>query len=352
MIRVGIVGAAGYTGGELVRLLAVHPEVRLTALVSRSEAGRCLSEVLPHLQGVELPPLEGFDADLLARNCDLVFLAQETGFAMQQVPMLLAKGLKVIDLAADFRLKDAALFEEWYGQPHQAPELLQEALYGLPELVPSEAYRSARLIANPGCYPTLAALALAPMVAEEWIETDGIIMDAKSGVSGAGRARVAVEYLFTELDANFKAYNVARHRHTPEIEQALSANLPDPTRASVKVRFTPHLVPMTRGILSTAYARLRHPVKEEALYELYRRFYAHAPFVVVRPPGQFPTTKQVYGSNRCDLGLAVDDRTGYVVVIGVLDNLIKGAAGQAVQNLNRLYGFDETAGLPLIGVYP
>ncbi|MCS7208552.1 MAG: N-acetyl-gamma-glutamyl-phosphate reductase [Fimbriimonadales bacterium] len=348
MIRVGIVGATGYTGSELIRLLSGHPSAQITALVSRSEAGKPVASVLPHLSGLPLPPLSAFEPHQLAEQCDVVFLAGETGFAMEHAPALLRQGLKVIDLSADFRLKDPAVFAEWYGRQHTATEWLAEALYGLPELTPHDAYRHARLVANPGCYPTAAGLALAPLVKSGLVEPDSVIVDAKSGVSGAGRSRVSVEYLFTELNENFKAYSVERHRHTPEIEQVLSLI----SGQSVRVRFTPHLVPMTRGILCTAYARLRRRVSPEQLHALYTEFYREQPFVVVRPLGAFPATREVYGSNRCDIGVTIDVRTQTAVVISALDNLVKGAAGQAIQNMNLLIGTEPTQGLPLAGMCP
>lgn len=348
MVRVGIVGATGYTGSELIRLLSHHLQVAITALVSRSEAGNPIQSVLPQFQGLCLPTLSAYDPDMLAQACDVVFLAGETGFAMEHAPDLLARGLTVIDLSADFRLKDPAVFTEWYGKPHTAPTLLNEALYGLPELTPTEAYRTARLIANPGCYPTAAALALAPLLKVGLAEPTGIIIDAKSGVSGAGRSRISVEYLFTELNENFKAYGVERHRHTPEIEQTLSTV----SGQTVRVRFTPHLVPMTRGILCTAYARLHTPVSTEQLHALYREFYAQQPFVVVRPLGNYPATREVYGSNRCDIGLTVDARTQTAVIISAIDNLVKGAAGQAIQNMNLRFGLEPTMGLSQAGMSP
>ncbi|GBC94044.1 N-acetyl-gamma-glutamyl-phosphate reductase [bacterium HR15] len=373
-VKVGVVGATGYTGAELVRLLSSHPRVELTMLVSRTESGKSLAEVLPHLGGIDLPPLSTLDMERLASECEVVFLAGETGFAMEHAPVLLKTGvpefafpgypagsekkilpswsekkiLQVIDLSADFRLRDPALFQEWYGMPHRAPELLREALYGLPELTPPDAYRYARLIANPGCYPTASALALAPLLSADLVDSECIVIDAKSGVSGAGRSRVSVEYLFTELDENFKPYAVERHRHTPEIEQTLSGI----AHQTVRVRFTPHLVPMRRGILCTTYARLRQPVAISDLHALYTTFYGDQPFVWVRPLGDFPATRDVYGSNRCDIGLTIDARTQMAVVISAIDNLVKGAAGQAIQNFNLLMGWEPTLGLPMAGIAP
>lgn len=348
MHRVGIVGATGYTGSELIRLLSGHPDVQITALVSRSEAGKSLDALLPHLSGLSLPTLTAFDPDLLASQCEVVFLAGESGFAMEHAPALLERRLKVIDLSADFRLKDPDTYAAWYGKPHTAVKWLKKALYGLPELTPREEYRRARLIANPGCYPTAAAIALAPLLQMGIVDPQHIIIDAKSGVSGAGRSRVQVDYLFTELDENFKAYSVGKHRHTPEIEQVLGAFSTQP----VRVRFTPHLVPMTRGILCTAYAYLNAPITPKELYTYYDEFYLEQPFVIVRPLGEFPATREVYGSNRCDIGLEVDLRTQSVIVISAIDNLVKGAAGQAIQNMNLLLGLHPISGLPLAAISP
>lgn len=348
MIRIGIVGATGYTGSELVRLLSKHPHGQITALVSRSEVGKPIASVLAHLRGLELPTLSAYDPDALAKQCEVVFLAGEMGFAMEHAPALLQRGVRLVDLSADFRLKDPAVFAEWYGKTHSAPELLREAVYGLPELTPADAYRNARLIASPGCYPTAAALALAPLIKTGLADPESLIIDAKSGVSGAGRSRIAVDYLFTELDENFKPYSVERHRHTPEIEQALGVV----SGQTVRVRFTPHLAPMTRGILCTAYARLRETVTPERLHALYAEFYRGQPFVVVRPLGNYPATREVYGSNRCDIGLTVDARTNTAVLISAIDNLVKGAAGQAIQNMNLMFGLPPTEGLPIAGISP
>lgn len=347
-VRVGIVGATGYTGSELIRLLWGHPCVSIAVLTSRSEAGKPIESVLPHLSGLPLPPLSPYDPDHLAQNCEVVFLAGETGFAMAHAPQLLERRLKIIDLSADFRLKDPEQFQEWYSKPHTAPQLLPNALYGLPELTPADAYAHTSLVANPGCYPTVSALALAPIVQANLVDTLRIVVDAKSGVSGAGRSRVTVDYLFTELDENFKAYAVDKHRHTPEMEQTLEALCGRP----VRIRFTPHLVPMTRGILATIYAPLTRSVSPQDLHTLYSDFYARHPFVQIRPLGTFPATREVYGANRCDIGLTVDPRTQTAVIIGVIDNLVKGASGQAIQNLNCLMGWEQTTGLPMAGITP
>lgn len=267
---------------------------------------------------------------------------------MEHAPHLLARGLRVIDLSADFRLRDPQQFEEWYGKPHIAPILLAEALYGLPELNDGSVYAGVRLIANPGCYPTVSALAFAPVVQAGLVDTQRLIIDAKPGVSGAERSRAAVDYLFTELDENFKAYAVEKHPHTPEIEQTLRGV----ARCPVCVRFTPHLVLMMRSISATLYAPLTEATTPTALHALYNDFYANQPFVQVRPLGSYPATREVYGSNRCDIGLTVDMRTQTVVIMSAIDNLVKGAAGQAIQNLNLLMGWEPTLGLPIAGIAP
>ncbi len=339
-IKVGIAGATGYGGVELLRLLGGHPETEVVLAGTESYVGQELASVYPHLAGrVTLLGREA-SAEALAGECDVVFTALPHGVPMKLAPAVLGAGKRLIDLGADFRLKDTAAFEAWYKHRHEATDLLGEAVYGLPELYRPQ-IREARLVGNPGCYPTSCALAAAPLLKAGLVETRGIIFDSKSGVSGAGRgANLGVH--FAEVNENFKAYNIAGgHRHTPEIEQTLS----DLVGAPVVVSFTPHLVPMTRGILTTAYFNLKDDRSTEELLALFREFYADEPFVRVRPAGDLPTTKQVWGSNYCDIGLQVDRRTGRVLVIAVIDNLVKGAAGQAVQNMNLLFGLPETTGL-------
>lgn len=339
-IKVGIAGATGYSGIELLRLLGIHPEVEIVLAGTESYIGQEMGAVYPHLAGrVRLLGREA-SAEALAAECDVVFTALPHGVPMKLAPAVLAAGKKLIDLGADFRLKETAAFEAWYKHQHEAPELLAEAAYGLPELF-REQIKSARLVGNPGCYPTACALAAAPLLKADAVDTRSIIFDAKSGVSGAGRgANLGVH--FSEVNENFKAYNIAGgHRHTPEIEQILSSL----TGAPMVVTFTPHLVPMTRGILATAYFTLKQDLSTEQALTLFREFYAGEPFVRVRPVGDLPTTKQVWGSNYCDIGLQVDRRTGRALVIAVIDNLVKGAAGQAVQNMNLLFGLPETTGL-------
>jgi len=339
-IQVGIAGATGYSGVELLRLLGGHPEVALVLAGTESYVGQELGAVYPHLGGrVSLLGREA-TPEALASECDVVFTALPHGVPMKLAPAVLAAGKRLIDLGADFRLKDAAAFEAWYKHKHEATDLLAEAAYGLPELYRNQ-IREARLVGNPGCYPTSCALAAAPLLKAGLVETRGIIFDSKSGVSGAGRG-VNLGVHYCEVNENSKAYNIAGgHRHTPEIEQTLTELAGRP----VVVSFTPHLVPMTRGILTTAYFNLKDDRSTEELLALYREFYMDEPFVRVRPAGDLPTTKQVWGSNYCDIGLQVDRRTGRVLVIAVIDNLVKGAAGQAVQNMNLLFGLPETTGL-------
>ncbi len=348
MIRVWIAGATGYAGAELVRLLLGHPQVTVVGLASERHGGLPVAAALPGLAGVAddlvlhegvLPP-----AGLRA---DAALLALPPGPAMTAVPGLLEAGVRVVDLGPDFRLGDPETYFAWYGRQHQAPALLGRAVYGLPEWF-GDALPGARLVANPGCYPTAAVLAAGPLVRAGLAAPDGIIVDAKSGLSGAGRSPAA-ELHFAEANENVRAYQVGgTHRHTPEIEQALEHL----AGRRVRVTFTPHLVPMTRGILATLYASLNRPIDVAGLVEIYRAAYAGAPFVRVLDPGRLPATKAVLGSNFCDLGLAVDGRTGRAVVLAALDNLGKGAAGQAIQNLNLMFGLAETAGLRLAAVYP
>jgi N-acetyl-gamma-glutamyl-phosphate reductase len=333
-IRVAVVGATGYGGAEIVRLLASHPCARVTTVTSSRLAGRPLREECPWL-GTDLV-LSSLAPERL--DADFVVLAQENGFAMERAAEILPHA-RIIDLSADFRLRDLDVYAQYYKRTHLNPTLPSAPVYGLPELVGHEEIASARLLANPGCYPTATLLGLAPL------ERNGLIagtpvVDAKSGVSGAGRSKKDTEYLFSELAGGFKAYGVTGHRHTPEIEQELG-------RA---VRFTPHLVPMTRGIHSTSHVPLRAGVGRDELRQLFRDFYAGAKFVtVVDAP---PSTKQVQGSNRCDLYVDFDERTGMAVVISVIDNLVKGMAGQAIQNLNLMAGLPEETGLPTSAVWP
>lgn len=346
MIKVGIVGGTGYTGVELLRLLAVHPDAEVIAITSRKEAGMPVGEMFPSLRGERrLAALRYSDpaqADL--KSCDVVFFATPHGVAMAQARELTRAGVKIIDLAADFRLKDPAEFERWYKMPHACPELLAEAAYGLPEMH-REAIRKARIVGNPGCYPTAIQLGLLPLVEAGVVDTAHLIADAKSGVSGAGR-KAELSLLFSEASDNFKAYNVGGHRHHSEIVQGLDGV----SKSPVSLIFTPHLVPMIRGIHATLYARLtRADVDVQRLYE--ERF-AGEPFVDVMPPGSHPDTRSVRASNVCRIAVHRPQDGDTVVVLAVEDNLVKGAAGQAVQNMNLMRGLAETTGLTLPPVLP
>jgi len=343
MIRVGIVGGTGYTGVELLRLLALHPEVEIVAITSRSEAGVAVADLFPSLRHrVDLRFTEP-DLGRLA-ECDAVFFATPNGTAMTMAPALLAAGTRVIDLAADFRLRDAAEWEDWYGVPHACPDLLAEAVYGLPELN-RDRIAEARLVANPGCYPTAVLLGFMPLVETGLVDTGSLIADAKSGVSGAGR-KASVPTLLAECGESFKAYGVPGHRHLPEIRQALGWM----AGGEVGLTFVPHLLPMIRGIHATLYASL---VGEPGdLQSLFEQRYAGEPFVDVLPAGSHPETRTVRGVNHCRLAVHRPQGGDTLVVLSVIDNLTKGAAGQAVQNLNLLYGLPETLGLEGIALLP
>lgn len=342
MIKVGVVGGTGYTGVELLRLLAQHPEVDLTAVTSRGEAGTAVSDMFPSLRGrVSVAFTDPASSTL--DQCDLVFFATPNGIAMQQAQVLLDAGVKVIDLAADFRITDVAEWEKWYGMTHASPALVAEAVYGLPE-VNREKISSARLVANPGCYPTATQLGLLPLVEAGCVELSGLIADTKSGVSGAGR-KAEVGILFSEAGDNFKAYGVAGHRHLPEIRQGLARAAGKP----VGLTFVPHLTPMIRGIHATLYGRLTKDVDLQSLFE---QRYANEPFVDVMPAKSHPETRSVRAANICRIAVHRPQGGDTVVVLSVIDNLVKGAAGQAVQNMNIMFGFDEVTGLTQIPVLP
>lgn len=343
MIRVGIVGGTGYTGSELLRLLVLHPQVSLAMITSRAEAGLAVAEMFPHLRGhVDLSFVEP-DAARLA-ECDLVFFATPNGTAMKLVPELLEGGARIIDLAADFRLKDSAEWERWYGMPHACPELLEEAVYGLPE-INRELIRGSRLVANPGCYPTAITLGFMPLLELGMVDPGWLVADAKSGVSGAGR-KASVGITMAEVGESFKAYSVAGHRHLPEI----SRNLAPFVDGQLQLTFVPHLVPMIRGIEATLYARLCYAGAD--LQGLFEKRYASEPFVDVLPAGMHPETRSVRGSNDCRIAVAEPLGGGTVVVQSVIDNLVKGAAGQAVQNMNLMFGFDEHTALKNLALLP
>ena len=342
MIKVGVVGGTGYTGVELLRLLAQHPDVTITAITSRGEAGTRVADMFPSLRGhVSLK----FSDPAVARlnQCDLVFFATPNGIAMKQAPELLDAGVKVIDLAADFRLKDAAIWEKWYGIPHECPQWLGKAVYGLPE-VNREAIKNAQLVANPGCYPTATQLGFLPLIESGVVDVMSLIADAKSGISGAGR-KVETNILFSEAADNFMAYGVPGHRHLPEISQGLS----NAAGRSVGLTFVPHLTSMIRGIHATLYAR----ITKEADYQLlFERRYEHEPFVDVLPSGSHPGTRTVRASNVCRIAVHRPQAGDTVVVLSVIDNLVKGAAGQAIQNMNLMFGLDECIGLKQVPILP
>jgi N-acetyl-gamma-glutamyl-phosphate reductase len=338
MIKTAIIGASGYTGFELMRILLAHPEAELVAVTSRQYKGRMVADVFPALAG--LTRLSFTDTDDLNSigEAELVFTALPHGTSQEVVSQLAGNGSNIIDLSADFRLKEPDVYREWYGE-HTACKLLQEAVYGLPELHRDQV-RGAKVVANPGCYPTSAILGLAPLLRAELIETKNIVIDAKSGVSGAGRG-ATLATSFVEVNDGFKAYSVGVHRHTPEIEQELSLLAGE----GIKVSFTPHLLPVSRGILSTIYATLRQEITTEALLSVYADLYVDEPFVRLMGMDVFPNISQVRGSNYCDIGVRADGRTGMVTIVSVIDNLIKGASGQAVQNMNIMYNLPEETGL-------
>jgi len=343
MIKAGIVGGTGYTGVELLRLLAVHPAVELAVITSRGEKGIKVADLFPNLRGrVNLAFVEPDDAVL--KECNVVFFATPNGTAMKMVPTLLKAGVKVIDLAADFRLRQLVDWEQWYGMPHACPELLTEAVYGLPE-VNRDAIRKARLVANPGCYPTAVQLGFLPLLEAGVIDPESLIADAKSGVSGAGR-KAEVGLLLCEASDSFKAYNVPAHRHWPEIRQGLATVAGRP----VDLVFVPHLTPMIRGIHATLYATLTDPNVD--LQGLFENRYTAEPFVDVLPPQSHPETRGVRGANQCRLAVHRPRNGKTVVVLSVIDNLVKGAAGQAVQNMNLMFGLSESAGLEGIALLP
>ncbi len=345
-LKIAIVGSSGYTGGELYRLLLHHPYVTVTAVTSEKSAGHPLSSIFPHLAGLTDLVCEPLKPEAVAQKADVVFLAlphvtaQEAAFRFHQL------GKKIVDLSADYRLTDPALYEKWYEHGHQYPDLLKRAVYGLPELH-REDIKKAQLIANPGCYPTSAILGLAPLVSKGVIDLKTIIIDSKSGVSGAGRTS-SLEYQFSEVNEGLMAYKIGTHRHTPEIEQELGLL----AGTAVTLSFTPHLIPMNRGILSTIYAAPSRVMDTSQLHGMYCEFFRREPFVRILPAGRFPNVRNVRGSNFCDVGVYADPRTGRVVVVTAIDNLIKGASGQAIQNMNLMSGFDETEGLKFAGLFP
>lgn len=349
MIKVAVAGASGYMGAELLRLLLVHPKVQLTAVTSERYAGERLDALFPHLRGLTELTFQELDAERLAKNADVIFLALPHMESQKAVPVIRQTGKKVIDLSADYRLKDASAYTIWYRASHTDPEGLTEAVYGLPE-IHRKAIAGAGLVASPGCYPVGAVLAIAPLLKLGLGQPDGIVIDAKSGVTGAGAQGRKVDpmYLYTEANENLRAYGVATHRHTPEIEQELAGLLGHP----VTVAFTPHLVPLNRGLFTTASIPLAQAAVTRELLACYREFYAGEPFVRVLPEGVLPTTRAVVGSNFCDVAVIADPRTRRAVCLSAIDNLGKGGAANGVQNLNLMSGWDERTGLDAPPLYP
>ena len=345
MVKIGIAGASGYTGLELIRLLSGHPDVELTVLTSETFQGQNIAEVFPALNGVVDLPLHPLE-DNIAEKCSILFLALPHLASMDKLPVYLKSYCKIIDLSADYRLKDPEAYSDWYSVTHTHPELLKQAVYGLPELH-RQSIRAAKLIANPGCYPTSVILALAPLLKTDWVDLDSIISDSKSGVSGAGR-KPSLTTHYTEANEGISPYGLAGHRHTPEMEQELSAL----AGKTVNITFSPHLVPMTRGMLSTVYINLNESIDDKKIVEHYRDFYKDESFVRVLNPGKFASSKHVLSSNFCDIGLKVDTRNQRLIITSALDNLIKGASGQAIQNMNIMLGLDEKTGLMSPAVFP
>lgn len=345
MIKAGILGATGYAGIETVRLLASHPEVQIVRVVSQSFVGQKISDVYPNLRGICDLECCALDEDDIAAECDVVFTALPHGASKVVIPSLFNKGLKIIDLSGDFRYNDPAVYEQWYGEPHCAPDVLEQSVYGLCELHRDE-IKTHRLIGNPGCYTTCSIMGLAPLVANNTVDTKSLIIDAKSGVTGAGRS-ASLPNIYSEVNESLKAYKVATHRHTSEIEQELSLLAGE----DITLSFTPHLVPMQRGIFATCYANLTKNLSTEQAVEIFKDFYKGEEFVRVYEAGTLPEIKHIAGSNYVGIGVVIDERLNRAIVISCIDNLIKGAAGQAIQNMNIIFGLDEGVGLRYAPLY-
>jgi N-acetyl-gamma-glutamyl-phosphate reductase len=346
MLRVAICGGSGYTGGELLRILSNHPKVIVTTVTSERSAGKSVNDLFPGLYRYSNLIYEELKVESLLKRADLFFMALPHGMSQKAVNFFFRHGKKVIDLSADYRLKDVKIYEEWYGVPHKFQGALKKAVYGLPELY-RKRIAKAGLIANPGCYPTGAILGLYPPIKNRLIDITSIVIDSKSGTSGAGR-KAEIAFSYCEVNEGFKAYAIATHRHTPEIEQELFAI----SGKDIKVNFTPHLAPFDRGILTTIYMRLVKNISTEKVIEIYKRAYADEPFTRVLAEGRFPNVKDVRGTNMCEVGLTVNKRTNTLIVITAIDNLMKGASGQAVHNMNIMMGFDEKTGLDTIALFP
>lgn len=345
MIKAGIIGATGYAGSELVRILTFHPEAEVTAITSQSYKGKKYSGIYENFRHID-NICEEENIEEMSERCDVIFLALPHGVASKKITEKILNNAKIIDLGADFRLKDWEVYEKWYNTEHMAKEMLHEAVYGLCE-INREKIKGRRIVANPGCYTTCSILSLYPLLKEKMINKNSIIIDAKSGVTGAGRG-VSLGSHFDEVNESVKAYKIASHRHTPEIEEQLGYAAGE----DIVISFTPHLIPMNRGILATCYAELNSSYSYEQIREAYEKYYENEYFIRLTKKGVFPETKWVKASNFCDIGFAVDQRTNRIIVVGAIDNLFKGAAGQAVQNMNILFGLDEKTGISQVPVFP
>ena len=353
-LRIGVIGASGYTGGELLRLLSLHPKVKICQVVASSKSeGLTVSSLLPNLSNIIDAPLSPFNVPTIAKEVDLVFLALPHTQSLEPVAEFLSHKKLVVDLSADYRLHNPKVYEQWYQTTHSHPDLLQQGVYGLPELHRTAILKS-QLVAVPGCYPTVAILQLAPFVAQNLIELNSIIIDAKSGVSGAGRSP-ALGFHFPETNEAIHAYKIATHRHLPEIEQGLNHLISasdQATSSPISLMFTPHLIPINRGILSTAYAKLKAGAEPADIENIYQQFYQNEPFIRVFPQAESVNPRNMRGANFCDLSCTYDPRTGHIISSGAIDNLVKGAAGQAIQCMNLMVGFQETLGLTGPGIFP
>lgn len=343
IINVSVIGATGYAGAELVRMLLSHSKVNIEYLASKSYAGQNLCDVYPNIKNIDIK-LCGLDTEKIAKASDIVFCALPHGISAKTSAELLSFGTKVIDLSGDLRYDDVEVYEKWYGTSHSHPDLMQKAVYGLTELYKNDV-KQADIVANPGCYTTCSILSLYPLLKEDLIKPKGIIIDAKSGTTGAGRG-AKTPLLFSEIDESVKAYGVTNHRHTSEIEQELSKA----AKQDIILSFTPHLIPMKRGILSTIYADLKDGISDQDILNAYSKYYSDSPFINFTS-SSLPETKHVTGSNRLDIGYKIDPRLGRVIIVSVLDNIIKGAGGQAIQNMNVMFGIDEAEGLEINGLY-
>jgi len=346
MTKVAICGGSGYAGAELLRILALHPHIEVTAVTSEKSPGKKVTDLFPHLSYYRDLTYEVLDREKILSKAALFFMALPHAASQEAVDFFAARGKRVIDLSADYRLKNAKIYEDWYKVPHRFPGTLKKAVYGLPELHRKKIAK-AHIIANPGCYPTGAIIGLYPAIRKGFIHPDTIVIDSKSGTSGAGRQSDVV-FSFCEVNEGFKAYSIGSHRHTPEIEQELSIA----AGKEIRVNFTPHLVPLDRGILTTIYARLTKSLDIKEIHRIYASFYRREPFTEILPLGKFPNVKNVRGTNLCHVGIAVNKRTNTLIVVTAIDNLVKGASGQAVHNMNIMMGFDEETGLRAIALSP